>query len=175
MRQNRFEDIPLPGFVLDSSAQTVPLSRPYDPTLPPTEAAISAFWSKVVKAPGEGCWIWTAAIASGYGRISWRTDGISRTEYAHRFALLIAGQLPDGVIGEHRCNEPLCVRAMPSRAVEPEHYVGQISTPIVTHGHSLYATPSRMDGTRLLMPKQAAPPFPATLPHCSKVVYSRHN
>ena len=42
--------------------------------------------------------------------ISWRSAGVSRTEYAHRFALLIAGQLSEGVIGEHRCNEPLCVR-----------------------------------------------------------------
>lgn len=117
MSDKRFEDIPLPGFVLESSVRDVASPRPYDPTLPPTQAAIAAFWSKVVKAPGDGCWVWVGAIASGYGRISWRTAGVSRTEYAHRFALLIAGQLPDGAIGEHRCNEPLCVRVGPGHLI----------------------------------------------------------
>lgn len=49
--------------------------------------------------------------------ISWRSAGVSRTEYAHRFALLIAGQLSDGAIGEHRCNEPLCVRVGPGHLI----------------------------------------------------------
>lgn len=113
-----FEDIPLPG--MNFRPRTQPssnTSRPYDPTLPPTPAAIEAFWSRVVKAPGDGCWIWTGAIASAYGRISWRAGGISRTEYAHRFALLIAGELTDGAIGEHRCNEPLCVRVGPGHLI----------------------------------------------------------
>ncbi|MBB1013967.1 hypothetical protein SAMN06265174_102642 [Dietzia kunjamensis subsp. schimae] len=113
-----FDDIPLPGMDLGPRAQSFPLrSRPYDPSLPPTEAAIAAFSSRVVKAPGNGCWIWTGAVSDGYGRISWRSAGVSRTEYAHRFALLIAGQLSGGAIGEHRCNEPLCVR------VDPEHLI----------------------------------------------------
>lgn len=63
------EDIPLPG--MDFGSRTQPSarrSRPYDPSLPPTGAAISAFWSRVVKAPGDGCWIWTGAISDGYGR-----------------------------------------------------------------------------------------------------------
>lgn len=94
-----------------------PRSRPYDPTLPPTDAAIAAFWSRVVKAPGPGCWFWTGAVSSAYGRISWRSNGISRTEYAHRFALLIAGELAEGAIGEHRCNETLCVRVDPGHLI----------------------------------------------------------
>ena len=44
--------------------------------------------------------------------ITWRQGGVSRTEYAHRFALLVAGQLTAEAIGEHRCNEPLCVRCL---------------------------------------------------------------
>lgn len=94
-----------------------PRSRPYDSTLAPTDAAIAAFDSRVVRAPGNGCHIWTGAISDGYGRISWRSAGVSRTEYAHRFALLIAGQLGGGVIGEHRCNEPLCVRVDPGHLI----------------------------------------------------------
>lgn len=43
--------------------------------------------------------------------ITWRRGGISRTMSAHRFALLVAyGDSSAGTVGEHRCNEPLCVR-----------------------------------------------------------------
>lgn len=94
-------------------------SRPYSATLPPTQAAIDAFWSRVVKAPGNGCWFHIAAISGvdGYTRLTWRSGGISRTESGHRFALLIAGQLGDRVVAEHRCNEPLCVRVNPSHVI----------------------------------------------------------
>lgn len=112
------EDIPLPGMDLGPRAQSpARRSRPYDPNLPPTDAAIEAFWSRIVKAPGDGCWIWTGAVSDGYGRISWRSGGVSRTEYAHRFALVIADELGDGAIGEHRCNEPLCARVDPSHLI----------------------------------------------------------
>lgn len=69
------------------------------------------FWKKVVKT--SGCWFFTGAISSpdGYGRITFRFNGITRTLSAHRFAILAAGRhiLPHEII-EHRCNEPLCVR-----------------------------------------------------------------
>lgn len=117
-----FEDIPLPGLDLKprgNSAGNQARSRPYSATLPPTPAAVRAFWERVVKAPGQGCWIWTGAISAGdgYGRITWRSQSVSRTESAHRFALLIADDLPAGAVGEHRCNEPLCVR------VHPDHLI----------------------------------------------------
>ena len=94
-------------------------SRPYSATLPPTQAAIDAFWSRVVKAPGDGCWFLISAISGvdGYTRLTWRLGGVSRTESGHRFALLLAGQLADGVVAEHRCNEPLCVRVDPGHVV----------------------------------------------------------
>lgn len=54
----------------------------------------------------------------GYGKITWRSDGHSRTMSAHRFALLLAyGEDSVCAIGEHRCNEPLCVR------VDQEHVI----------------------------------------------------
>ena len=116
-------EVPLPGLELLAPAP-VPSgarrrSRPYSATLPPTQAAIDAFFSRVVKAPGNGCWFHIAAISGidGYTRLTWRSDGVSRTESGHRFALLLAGQLADGVVAEHRCNEPLCVRVDPGHVV----------------------------------------------------------
>lgn len=116
-------DIPLPGLELITPAPAlsgaVRRSRPYSATLPPTQAAIDAFWSRVVKAPGDGCWFLISAISGvdGYTRLTWRSGGVSRTESGHRFALLLAGQLTDGVVAEHRCNEPLCVRVDPGHVV----------------------------------------------------------
>lgn len=115
-------DIPLPGMDLIPPPGPAPMvrrSRPYSATLPPTRAAIDAFWSRVVKAPGDGCWLLVAAISGvdGYTRITWRRNGVSRTESGHRFALLLAGQLRDGIVAEHRCNEPLCVRVHPGHVI----------------------------------------------------------
>lgn len=131
------DDIPLPGMDLRPRTHTsARRSRPYDPTLPPTSAAIAAFWSRIVTAPGDGCWIWTGAVSDGYGRISWRSGGVSRTEYTHRFALTIAGELDGGAIGEHRCNEPLCVR------VDPAHLIASTQS-----ANLLYAVACGRTGT----------------------------
>lgn len=116
------EDVPLPGLDLKpraSSSGRPAHSRPYSSTLPPTPEAIAAFWTKVVRAPGEGHWLFTGAVSGvdGYGRLSWRAGGVSRTESAHRFALLLDGVDLAGVVAEHRCNEPLCVR------VDPDHLI----------------------------------------------------
>lgn len=114
------EDIPLPGLdipdVPGRRTERRP-ARPYSATIAPTQPTIERFWSRIIKAPDSGCWVWTGAISDSYGRISWRRNGISRTESAHRFALLIADQLKDGVVAEHRCNEPLCVRVDPGHVI----------------------------------------------------------
>lgn len=65
------------------------------------------FWPKVdVRGPDE-CWPWTAKSRQqgGYGAI--RVDG--RIERAHRVAYrLTYGELPDGVVVRHRCDNPPC-------------------------------------------------------------------
>lgn len=85
-----------------------------DPNLPLTARAQQRFWRHVARGEGEQCWIWVGAISSpdGYGRFTWQTHGARRTVSAHRVALMIdqGGELGDGVIGEHGCCEPLCVR-----------------------------------------------------------------
>lgn len=111
-----FAEVPLPGLDLPAAAgrshSTGLERRAYSSTLEPTPEAVRRFWARVVKAPGDGCWLLVSAVSGvdGYTRLSWRRNGVSRTESGHRFALLLAGQLREGVVAEHRCNEPLCVR-----------------------------------------------------------------
>lgn len=117
---NHFEDVPLPGLDLDIRSRQARASerRAYSATLRPGEETIQRFWSRIVFSPE--CWLWTGAISGGdgYGRISFRRDGTSRTMSAHRFALLLAyGDDMVDTVAEHRCNEPLCVR------VDQEHVI----------------------------------------------------
>lgn len=93
---------------------------PTDAKLAPSPKAIARFWNNVVRGPDPdsrgmpSCWIWVGPISTpdGYGRFSWQVDMRRRTMSAHRFALLLeAGEeLPPGLVGEHACCEPLCVR-----------------------------------------------------------------
>ena len=67
------------------------------------------FWAKVDQS--EDCWIWTAGkLATGYGAIC--IDG--KMVRAHRYSFELAnGPIPEGMVIDHRCLNPLCVR--------PEH------------------------------------------------------
>lgn len=117
-RHRRPED-DLPGlFDLAGAApgNTTP-SRPgvaviTDPDLEPDDRARELFATHVV--PSSGCQFWVGAISSpdGYGRFNIRRGSRQRSISAHRFALLL--QYPDlaerDAVGEHVCNEPLCVR-----------------------------------------------------------------
>lgn len=129
-----FDDVPLPGLELDATPRPVRSSprREYSSTIAPTKAAIERFWSRVVFSPE--CHLWSGAIAggSGYGRISWRRDGVARTMSAHRFALWLAhGDDSDDIVCEHRCNEPLCVR------VDQEHVIASTQSANLRYAVSL--------------------------------------
>jgi hypothetical protein len=68
------------------------------------------FHSKYQPVPWTGCWIWTAATKEhGYGVIGVgaRSDGVIR---AHRLAYLLnKGEIPEGKVVMHKCNNPSCV------------------------------------------------------------------
>ena len=117
----RADDVPLPGLGLNEARHSGVASRrrAYSSALEPTPEAARRFYSRIVEAPGNGCHFLISAISGvdGYTRITWRRNGVSRTESGHRFALLLAGQLHDGVVAEHRCNEPLCVRVHPDHVI----------------------------------------------------------
>jgi hypothetical protein len=69
----------------------------------------------------DGCWGWTACKnPAGYGNIR---DG-SKTYLAHRAAYLVAhGELPDGCVVMHTCDNPECTN--------PDHLV------LGTHGDNV--------------------------------------
>lgn len=81
-------------------------------------AEVAERFNRRVVAVSSGCFIWTGAISTpdGYGRVMVTTNGVNRTWSAHRLACSLAGvTLHPGMVVDHRCNEPLCVR------VHPEH------------------------------------------------------
>lgn len=78
---------------------------------PLTAKTVARFWTKVVITPT--CWLWRSAVSfpDGYGRFTFTDGDGPRTLSAHRFALLLTyGDLGDGIVGEHDCDETLCVR-----------------------------------------------------------------
>lgn len=70
-----------------------------------TEAEVARFWA-YVDSTGD-CWEWTGyRNAKGYGRL--RTLGGHRL--SHRIAwTLVNGQIPDGMLVCHACDNPPCV------------------------------------------------------------------
>jgi HNH endonuclease len=69
----------------------------------PTEA--ERFWAKVDKT--ESCWLWTGALAKGYGQF-----GGTRKQriQAHRWAYQeLVGSIPEGLELDHLCRVRRCV------------------------------------------------------------------
>ena len=75
----------------------------------PQESFITRFWSKVDQSAGpDGCWVWTASGAAGYGRI--KEPKSNRLMLAHRIAYEMAhGNVPDGLLVCHTCDNRKCV------------------------------------------------------------------
>lgn len=67
------------------------------------------FWAKVALPNERGCLLWTAATdKDGYGRFLVRKG---ETRRAHRIAyVLTVGAIPDGLVLDHLCRQPGCVR-----------------------------------------------------------------
>jgi hypothetical protein len=67
------------------------------------------FWAKVKKT--ETCWTWTAyRDPQGYGTFSVGPRATHAPHRAHRVAWeLTNGQIPDGSLVLHRCDNPSCV------------------------------------------------------------------
>lgn len=77
----------------------------------PTAKDLQRFWKRVQKSPKSGgCWVWTAKLWLGYGRIKLDGHHVS----AHRLSWVLAhGPIPNGLIVGHVCRNHACVN--------PEH------------------------------------------------------
>nr|WP_094713581.1 hypothetical protein [Rhodococcus sp. 06-418-1B] len=90
----------------------VPVRRSWRPLQEPLSAkTVERFWKKVVTTPTCFYWRGSVSFPDGYGRFTFTDGDTPRTLSAHRVALLLAyGDLADGIVGEHDCDETLCVR-----------------------------------------------------------------
>lgn len=75
--------------------------------MPDENDVASRFWSKVQKS--DGCWFWKGYLdVHGYGHFS---VSHRMTVGAHRFSYQLAnGVIPDGLVIDHLCRKPPCVR-----------------------------------------------------------------
>lgn len=63
------------------------------------------FWTKVSKSDSDQCWLWTAGLKRGYGRIKVK----GKDELAHRFSWkLHFGDIQNNLWVLHHCDNPLC-------------------------------------------------------------------
>lgn len=97
------------------------------------------FWDKVFVDPGSCCWIWTASRhLFGYGKFSVkRDDGTWHPVDAHRWAYKeLVGQIPQGLVVDHLCDNPPCVN--------PAHFRIVTQRENILRGGSLSARRARM-------------------------------
>lgn len=94
------------------AASLEPARRAWRPLQEPLSAkTVARFWKKVVITPTCHLWRGSVSYPDGYGRFTFTDGDTPRTLSAHRFALLLVhGDLGDAVVGEHDCDETLCVR-----------------------------------------------------------------
>ena len=80
---------------------------------------IERFWSKVDKSPGQGpkgeCWEWQGGFKTNGEYGGFYVKQINNTVTCHKLAFLIIhnfnlGDIPNGVVVRHSCNNPPCVR-----------------------------------------------------------------
>lgn len=88
------------------------------------------FWQKVDKT--ETCWLWTAAIATGYGRFY--LDG--HLVPAHRFAYeLLVGPIPAGLDLDHLCRVRNCVNPAHLEPVTRQENLARTPTANIAKTH----------------------------------------
>lgn len=69
-------------------------------------ASLDDIMAKAIPEPNSGCWFWLASTQKGYGvkKIA------GKYRPAHRWAYeTLRGPIPDGLVIDHLCRQPLCV------------------------------------------------------------------
>ncbi len=72
-------------------------------------------WHRIVANTAEpensnSCWLWTAAIRSGYPSLTVRVNGRHASILVHREVVLLLGwEIPEGWEVDHLCRNTMCV------------------------------------------------------------------
>lgn len=67
------------------------------------------FWSHVTSVGQAGCWNWDTDTP--YASFDYTADGVRHRNAAHRLAYeLEVGPIPEGLVLDHLCNNPRCVK-----------------------------------------------------------------
>lgn len=89
-----------------SAARCMACHRAHIAIPPPLSEQVERFWAQVAKT--ATCWIWTGhRNPGGYGITCFER----KNQGAHRIAYqLRVGEIPDGLVLDHLCRNPSCVR-----------------------------------------------------------------
>lgn len=73
---------------------------------------VDRYWSKVEKT--ETCWVWKGTKSKStseiYGAFPRKINGKTIVKRAHHVSYVLAkGEIPDGLVLDHLCRNPLCV------------------------------------------------------------------
>ena len=85
------------------------------------QRVIDRIQQRVELEPASECWLWTGALAGGYGRIAWSEGGnkmVYRAVHRVLYTALV-GPIPDGLDLDHLCHDP--VVCSPVRAEDCPH------------------------------------------------------
>lgn len=75
----------------------------------PSESATERMERWIERDPNTGCWLWSGAVASRYGRMAYRGN----QHAAHRLSFEVhVRPLGEGEVVCHRCDTPLCVNPL---------------------------------------------------------------
>ncbi|TXH57895.1 MAG: HNH endonuclease [Desulfurellales bacterium] len=91
--------------------------------MPPSREDVAAWmWRSVMPEPNSGCWLWDGSVApNGYGKIE-MVEG--RWYGAHRLSYIAyKGDVPDGLVIHHKCENRVCVNPDHLEAVTQEYNV----------------------------------------------------
>lgn len=87
-----------------------------------------------VPEPNTGCWLWTAAVRNGYGRMTVRRA--THKTAAHRVAYeVFVGPIPHGMTLDHLCRVRCCVNPEHLEPVTMRENIRRGTSPVAQNIH----------------------------------------
>ena len=98
-----------------------------EPTPPHLEkTAEQRFWEKVNVGDPSECWPWQAAMRGDYGFFNLENTTIG----AHKFSYILShGEVPSGLVVDHKCRNPRCVNPSHLQAVTLSENAQNVAKP----------------------------------------------